>query len=337
MPRRRLSEQQRRRIEAIRARRQQQRETRTECLLAAATRPEAPIAGLVAARHGANLAIEREDGGILHCVSRRHIGEPVCGDQVICERTGAGTGVITELKPRASLLSRADGAGREKPLVANLTRLIIVVAPEPPPAGDLIDHYLVAAERGAVPALLLCNKADLMGEPNQHPVMMALGVYQAIGYPIMQLSTRQPESLTALRALLGDGISLLVGQSGVGKSSITQALLPDREVQIGQLSRATGLGCHTTSAARCYRLPEGGHLIDSPGVRSFRLPALTRSELETAFREFRPHLGRCRFANCRHDAEPECAIQAALAAGHITPARWQAFQRLADAHQREST
>ncbi|MBK1647962.1 ribosome small subunit-dependent GTPase A [Rhabdochromatium marinum] len=331
MPRRRLSEQQLKRIQAIQDRRRRQRETRAEQQLAEAGAAEDGAAqqGRVAVRHGANLAVEGADGQIIHCVSRRHIGDPVCGDRVIWQPTGAGTGVVIALEPRHSLLSRPDGGGRSKPLAANLTQIAVVFAPEPAPAGDLLDQYLIAAEHIGVQALLLCNKSDLLDE-HQHTqgFFASLAAYERIGYPLLYLSMHQRFGMASLLECLHHQTSLLVGQSGVGKSSITQALLPDQAVQIGQLSRATGLGRHTTSTASCYRLPGGGHLIDSPGVRSFRLPPLSRAELEQGFREFRPHLGHCRFADCSHDAEPDCAIRAAVAAGQITPERLDIFHRL---------
>ncbi|WPL16925.1 Putative ribosome biogenesis GTPase RsgA [Thiorhodovibrio winogradskyi] len=327
MPRRRLSEQQLKRVRAIQERRRQKHDIRAEEQIACAG-DATTLTGLVVVRHGANLAVERDTGQVIHCVSRQHIGDPVCGDRVIWRSTGEGTGVVTAIEPRQSLLSRPDATGRGRPLAANLTQLVVVCAPEPLPSGDLIDQYLVAAEHIGVHALLLCNKSDLLGTATEAAVIGKLALYRHIGYPLLTLSARDREGLDALSEHLRDEISVLVGQSGVGKSSITQAMLPDQEVQIGQLSRATGLGRHTTSAANCYRLPDGGHLIDSPGVRSFRLPTLSTGELELGFREFRPHLGQCRFANCRHEVEPDCAIRAAVDGGQIAPERLAVFHRL---------
>ena len=140
----------------------------------------------------------------------------------------------------------------------------------------------------------------------------------------------EPETLAPLIRQLHGETSILVGQSGVGKSSLVKALIPDIDVQIGHLSEATGLGRHTTSAARCYQLPEGGDIIDSPGVRSFRLGPISISDLERGFREFRPFLGRCRFADCRHDREPDCALQQAVLRGRIRSERLQSFRHLAE-------
>ncbi|EIC19455.1 ribosome small subunit-dependent GTPase A [Thiorhodovibrio frisius] len=332
MPRRRLSEQQLKRVRAIQERRRQRDDIRREQDLAdpadQALQTGLPQTGLVVARHGANLAVENDHGQVFHCVSRRHIGDPVCGDRVSWTPTDAGMGLVTALEPRQSLLSRPDGTGRNKPLAANLTQVAIVVAPEPPPAGDLIDQYLITAEHIGVRALLLCNKSDLLADAPAQLLLERLSLYRRIGYPLLQVSARDPGGLEPLREVLRGELSMLVGQSGVGKSSITQALLPDQEVRIGQLSQATGRGRHTTSTASCYRLPDGGHLIDSPGVRSFRLPPLSQTALEQGFREFRPHLGQCRFADCHHGVEPDCAIRAAIESGEITSERWEAFQRL---------
>lgn len=327
MLRRRLSERQLKRIQALQQRRREQRETRAEQQLDAAG-DGTPQAGLVVVRHGANLAVERADGRVFHCVSRRHIGDPVCGDQVIWRQTDPNTGVVTAIEPRRTELSRPDAAGRVRALAANLSQIVIVLAPEPPPTGDLLDQYLIAAETLGVQALLVCNKADRLASPAGRALLEELAPYQGIGYACLALSAREARSLSSLSAQLSAHTSILVGQSGVGKSSLAQALLPDQPVQIGRLSQATGLGCHTTSAATCYRLPGGGHLIDSPGVRSFRLPPLDRAGLEQGFREFHPYLGQCRFNDCRHDQEPGCALRAAVAAGALTPERLRVFHRL---------
>lgn len=328
MPRRRLSEQQLKRIRVVQDRRRQRLETRArEGLVQPEDEP--PRTGLVAVRHGANLAVEQEDGRIVHCVTRRHIGEPVCGDLVLWQATGADTGVVIGIEPRSSVLIRPDYGGRAKAIAANLTQILIVVAPEPAPAGDLLDQYLIAAETIGVRALVICNKTDLLSAERRASFFSELHLYRDIGYPLIPVSVHQGDGLDRLRTAMQGQASMLVGQSGVGKSSIADAMLPDQELQIGRLSQATGLGRHTTSAATCYRLDQGGRLIDSPGVRSFRLPPLTLAELEWGFREFRDLVGRCRFANCGHDAEPGCAVRDAAADGRIAPQRLQAFRRLA--------
>jgi ribosome biogenesis GTPase len=333
MTRRRLSERQIERIQTIQERRRQRLAERAENALAALDdeEPDAlgPQAGQVVVRHGANLAVEDPQGQVHHCLARRHIGHPVCGDQVVWQATADGQGVVTAIQPRAMVLSRPDYAGRDKPLAANLTRLAVLIAPEPDPSGYLIDQYLAAAELIGVQALIVANKMDLLDAPAEAAFRARFAHYPAIGYPTLWTSLHQPETLAPLIAALANQTSILVGQSGVGKSSLVNTLLPDQEVQIGRLSRATGLGRHTTSTATCYHLIGGGSLIDSPGVRSFRLGAIDRETLQRGFREFGPHLGHCRFTDCRHDREPDCAIRLAVATGEIAAQRLANFQHLA--------
>ncbi len=333
MPRRRLSERQIQRIQTIQERRRQRLAERAENALETvdAEDPDGaePRAGLVVVRHGANLAVEDAEGRIHHCLARRHIGHPVCGDRVVWQPTGEGQGVVTAIQPRAMVLSRPDYSGRDKPLAANLTRLVVLIAPEPEPSGYLVDQYLAAAELIGVGALIVANKMDLLNGPAAAAFRARFAHYPAIGYETLWLSLRRPETLAGLTAALSGQTSILVGQSGVGKSSLVNTLLPDLEVQVGRLSRATGLGRHTTSAATCYRLGCGGTLIDSPGVRSFRLGAIDRVTLQRGFREFGPYLGNCRFADCHHDREPGCAVRAAVNAGAVNPERLANFHHLA--------
>ncbi len=328
MSRRRLSERQIERIERIQERRRQHLGERTQAVLAE-VEDEAPQEGLVVVRHGANLAVEDAAGQVYHCLARQNIGHPVCGDRVVWQPIGPGRGLVSAVQPRTAVLSRPDYAGRDKPLAANLTQLVVVIAPKPEPSDYLLDQYLVAAENMGVATLILGNKMDLLDAAGRAAFRDAYAHYAAIGYRTAWLSLREDRDITPATDLLAGHTSILVGQSGVGKSSLVKALLPDREVQIGRLSQATGLGRHTTSATTCYRVPGGGHLIDSPGVRSFRLGDIPMADLERGFRDLAPYLGHCRFANCRHDQEPDCAVKAAVAAGAVHPARIATFLHLA--------
>lgn len=338
MRRRTLSERQIARIKTIQARRRERlAERATEALdeVDSAAADDAPSeAGLVVVRHGANLAVRDDEGRIHHCLARRHIGEPVCGDRVVWQRTGAGQGVVTAVQPRHSVLSRPDYSGRDKPLAANLTQILILAAPQPEPSGYIIDQYLVTTELIGVKAQIIVNKMDLVDAPAAAAFMARFSHYPAIGYPICWTSLKGGEGRERLRGILAGESSILVGQSGVGKSSLVKALLPDLEVQIGRLSRATGLGRHTTSAATAYQLASGGSLIDSPGVRSFRLGAIDRARLQWGFRDLRPYLGSCRFSNCRHRGEPGCALAEAVALGQVVPERLESFHQLAAALER---
>jgi ribosome biogenesis GTPase len=265
---------------------------------------------------------------LFRCQTRQHIGHPVCGDRVIWQQVDETTGVVTALLPRSSVLSRPDYGGRHKPLAANITQLVIVLAPKPEPSGYLLDQYLVTAETIAIPPLIAVNKIDLLQGEIADEFMQRFESYRSIGYPIIGVSAKREHGLDLLIDKLKHQTSILLGQSGVGKSSLVNALLPSMKVETGRLSRATGLGRHTTSAATCYTLPQGGELIDSPGVRSFRLTDLSHQQLEQGFIEFRPLLGQCRFHNCTHDHEPGCAIQAAVEKGEISSLRLQNFLRL---------
>jgi len=328
MPRRRLSERQLERILAIQDRRRRRAEERTQHVLGQLDDAE-PRPGRVVVRHGANLAVEDARGRIHHCLTRRNIGHPVCGDRVIWQPTDDGAGVVTALLARHTVLSRPDYSGRDKPLAANLSLMIIVIAARPEPSGYLVDQYLVAAELMGVEALIIANKMDLLDGSAGAAFLARFRHYRDIGYPLLAVSVKGEPGLAALLPHVTGQTAILLGQSGVGKSSLIKALLPDQAVQIGRLSQATGLGRHTTSATTCYRLGNGGHLIDSPGVRSFRLGAIDQAQLERGFRELAPYLGHCRFANCRHVHEPDCVVRAAVAAGAIAPQRLANFHHLA--------
>ncbi len=243
---------------------------------------------------------------------------------------GSGGGVVTALLERESVLSRPDYSGRDKALAANISQLVIVIAPEPEPSEYLLDQYLVTAENIGISALIAVNKSDLLTPADSEILQQRFAIYENIGYPLIPVSAQREHGLDPLIERLKDQTSILVGQSGVGKSSLVKALLPDLTIQIGRLSDATGLGRHTTSTTTCYELPQGGLLIDSPGVRSFRLGKLTREQLERGFREFGPYLGHCQFRDCRHDKEPGCGLREAVKEGKVDRGRWENFLHLAE-------
>lgn len=285
--------------------------------------------GLVITRHGQNLLIEdRLSGKNIHAMVRRSVGDLVCGDHVVWQYTADDEGVITERERRQSTLSRRDYSGREKPLAANLTQLIVVIAPLPEPTGYLLDQYLVAAELMDIKALIVINKADLLDADEKEAFLDRFRYYSEINYPLIYTSTKDVPGTDELRRHLSDEVNILVGQSGVGKSSLINDMIPDLDLRIGKLSQATDLGKHTTSSTSLYHLPQGGDIIDSPGVRSFRLGSYTKEELESGFPEFRPYLGKCRFNNCSHTAEPDCAIIENLNKGKITSQRLDAYHQL---------
>ena len=328
MTKRRLTQQQRQRIAKIQDRRRQKAAAEAETALNDADGEH--HYGRVVTRHGRNLLIEDSEGSIHPCLFRQNIGHVVCGDKVVWQTAGKDQGVVTALEPRLSTLIRPDYSGHEKPLAANITKLVIVLAPEPAPLRYLLDQYLITSEILSIQAVICLNKMDLLDSKTMAAFDDQFGDYPEIGYPLVKISAKHEQGLDPLLEHMEGETTILLGQSGVGKSSLVSALLPDLDIQIGNLSEASGLGKHTTTTATLYRLPQGGDLIDSPGVRSFRPIVRDRSDLEKGYREFAPYLGRCRFSNCRHLDEPDCAIVEAVEAGSIDPRRLDNFRHMAE-------
>lgn len=324
MARRRLTDQQKTRIARIQDRRRRHAADSAERSLTTASTDQRH--GRVVVRHGRSLVIRDADGATRHGVFRANLGEVVCGDNVVWQPTADGKAVVVALEPRKTALSRPGYGGQDKAIAANLSQLVVVAAVEPEPTGYLLDQYLVAAQQAGLSGLVCLNKADLLDTAGRQRFEKRFARYARIGYPTILVSAKREHGLDPLVRHLTGETSILVGQSGVGKSSLVNAVLPDQDVLEGQLSDATGLGRHTTSAATLYPLACGGELIDSPGVRSFRLGKLTPWQLERGFREFVPYLGRCRFHNCSHVNEPDCAILAAVDAGAIDRARWASYR-----------
>jgi len=284
--------------------------------------------GLVIINYGKNQLVEDTSGDIHRCVARRGLPQIVCGDKVEWQQTGNGSGVIETLQPRRTVLYRADGNDSQRPLVANIDQLIIEAALEPALDYFLIDKYCIAAELAHTEPLIIINKADLLQDKDRERIASLISEYRRIGYTTLLTSALENTGIDAFADSLAGKTSILVGQSGVGKSSLIKRLLPDREIAVGKLSEASGLGKHTTTSTTLYHLPQGGHLIDSPGVRDFHLGKVAAGDLGNGFREFHPYLGQCKFNDCRHLAEPGCAIHAAVAEGNILERRMQSYRRL---------
>jgi len=284
--------------------------------------------GLVIVNYGKNLLMEDAAGELFLCSSRRGIGAPVCGDRVRWLRSGDSAGVVEAIEERRTLLARAAGNSHSKPLAANIDQVIIEAATEPAFDTFLIDKYTIAAELAGTTPLIVINKCDLLTEEVRRDIDALLEEYRAIGYRCLFTSAKQNTGIEVFRAELAQRTSILVGQSGVGKSSLIKRLLPALDITTGKLSAASGQGKHTTTATTLYHLPGGGSLIDSPGVRDFHLGKVDPARLGTGFREFHPWLGQCRFRNCLHRDEPDCALDNALAEGHISARRMETYRRL---------
>jgi ribosome biogenesis GTPase len=284
--------------------------------------------GLVLAHFGQASLVEDGNGEVFRCATRRNLPRTVCGDRVLWQASNPREGVIVRLLERDTTLVRPDNNNRVRPVAANLDQIVIVIACKPSFEYGMLDRYLVAAELiGATPVIVV-NKSDLLDTESRAKLEQRLSIYQEAGYSLLFISTRTTDGLKDLHQQLKPHTSILVGQSGVGKSSLVQALLPDLDIRTGALSQVTGLGRHTTTVTMLYHLPDGGDLIDSPGVRNFSLSPVPVDQLAQGFREFRPYLGQCRFHNCRHASEPGCAVQDAARSGAINQRRLANYREL---------
>ena len=287
--------------------------------------------GLVISYYGSTVLVEMPDGQVIPCHLRRNQALPVVGDEVMWQpEAGGAKGIVKRILPRRTLLARGatrSGADIQKPIVANIDLLVIVMAPQPGVSTHMLDRYLVAAELLNISPVLVINKADLLSDRMREQLDAQLLPYRGISYPVLFSSVRSEHGLSELMAVLSGKRGVLVGPSGVGKSSLITALGSEENIRVGAVS-PKGSGKHTTTATRLYHLAGGGALIDSPGVREFNLWPVTKAEVLLGFREFQDHLSGCKFRDCTHAVEPSCAIQQAVTDGRISPERFKGYQEL---------
>jgi ribosome biogenesis GTPase len=282
--------------------------------------------GLVVASVGIEATVEFENGWKLRCRQPRGSEYAIAGDRVVAQFQQGDDAPprIVEILPRRSALRRPSGREVQQ-IAANIDRLIVVMAVYPRLARRLIDRYLAAAEaEHGVEGIIVLNKIDLEGAAE---AMDELSVYSRAGYRVMGVSAQRGDGMEELRALVSQGTSVLAGHSGVGKSSLIRSLLPGDEIKVGEVSRATGRGRHTTTTAVAYRIGNG-LAIDTPGIREFGLAEVEPENLRFLFREFAQFAPECRFANCLHLHEPGCAVKAAAASGAISPERRESYEQL---------
>ncbi|MBV7539028.1 ribosome small subunit-dependent GTPase A [Duganella sp. sic0402] len=284
---------------------------------------------VIIAAHGRHYLAEA-DGQKLQCVTRGKKTNVAVGDIVHITMTSPDQGVIDKIAERKTLLYRSDQY-KSKLLAANLTQLFIVVATEPGFTDDLVSRALVAAEAAGIKAHLILNKTDVADALPRTRERVA--PYAALGYPVHEVSAtaRPDEAIATLQPLLAGQSSILIGQSGMGKSSLINLLVPEADIAVREISAALDTGKHTTTFTRLYTLPDLGPdsaIIDSPGFQEFGLYHLSEGMLERAFVEFEPYLGHCKFYNCRHLIEPQCAVLAAVAEGKIAKMRHTLYGQL---------
>jgi ribosome biogenesis GTPase / thiamine phosphate phosphatase len=282
------------------------------------------LEGLVIAHLGQGIAVEH-DNKIILCQTLRRLETVAVGDKVLWSLSSPDQGRIEEILPRRSLLSRPSRNGKTRPVAANIDTIYIVFAVEPNCDFLLIDQYLAVCESHTINAALVLNKTDL---PQTDSIEKELLDYQNLGYPLYRVSARDASGLDELKRALKDQVSMLAGQSGVGKSSLTNAIIPDKELKTNTISATTKHGRHTTTAATMYHLNDGGDLIDSPGLAIFGLAGLSEQQLAYGYREFQPLLDKCQFTNCRHLHDKGCAVRVAAVKDEISMARYQRFLKL---------
>ena len=276
------------------------------------------LQGLVITRYGQRQLVESNNGDLFQATGRQNIGLSVAGDRVLFQKVEGDEGVVTAVYPRKTELKRQD-----RLIAANIDQLWLVVAIEPHYQFELIDRYLIMAENSNLPINIIVNKIELSNNDNQ--LSNDFSHYIDLGYDVHFLSVKNKTNLEKLKKSLVDRSHIFLGQSGVGKSSLINSLIPDLDLRVNEISTKSKLGKHTTTNTTIYHIPSGGDLIDSPGIREFQLDDLTEKQIVNGFREFKSLIGKCRFRNCQHINEPNCAIKKAIESGNINSSRYKSY------------
>lgn len=280
----------------------------------------AESSGTVITNYGSQVDIEGHTepftGKIVRCFVRANIPALVTGDKIVW-RPAEPQGVVVALEPRQSELIRPDNYGKLRPVAANIDRIGVVFAVQPTPKSNLLDRYLVATEAQGIEPFLVLNKTDLLDQQVNLDIDSIVQSYKSIGYRVISVSAENNDGMDELKTYITDKSCIFVGQSGVGKSSLINQLVPENNSAVGALSEATNEGTHTTTASKLIHLDTGGIIIDSPGIREFALTHLDKEKIIQGFRDFRPFLGHCKFRDCKHENDDGCALIAAVAAGKL--------------------
>jgi len=274
--------------------------------------------GRVITRYGQRQLVKSSTGQLFQCTGRQNIGLSVAGDEVTFKPADGIEGIVTAILPRKNELSQ-----KNKLIAANIDQLWLIVATEPHYQFELIDRYLILAENSNLPINIIVNKIELVDQLDQ--LSKDFYLYQKISYQVHFISIKKQLNLESLRNQLADKTNIFLGQSGVGKSSLINSLIPDLEIRINEISAKSKRGKNTTTNTTIYHIPSGGDLIDSPGIREFQLDDLDAQQILNGFREFKGLVEKCRFRNCQHINEPDCAVKAALESGDIHPSRYENY------------
>lgn len=334
MSKRRLSKRQKDRIQAIQERRRERanlKQTINDEDLQNLSQLGAEAIGTVVTNYGTQVDIEGGEepfkGLVVRCHKRANMVSLVTGDRVIW-RHAEPHGVVVACEERETELVRPDIYGKLRPVAANIDRIAIVFAPKPQPHSNLLDRYLVAAEAQGIKPVLVLNKTEMRDSGDFPEVDQLIADYQFIGYEVISVSAKTTEGMVELQEYLAHHISIFVGQSGVGKSSLLNCLQPQANSLTAPLSEAKQEGTHTTTASRLYHLNGGGVLIDSPGIREFALTHLSQEKVINGFVDFRPYLGSCKFRDCQHQQEIGCSLLQAVKDKKVLPGRLNNYRQI---------